>query len=320
MKLTPSSDDGRAAAPVRRASERVDPEHPVRPWPSGGLDQTLHLWNDLCTLSYPDVWSDPTDPPLRPRPSRSLRPMVRLGPGCCGRAHGDVRTPVFMPVGTKGTVKSLDPVEVRELGAEILLGNTYHLHFRPGDELIRDLGGLHAFMAWDGPILTDSGGFQVFSLRDTIARVDDDGVTFRSVYDGRETRFTPELAARHPGQPGQRHRDVPRPGAGRRRLVAASSRRPFGARPSGPRASATLRGPKASCASGSARAGSTPSFGGARSRRSPSSTSTATRSAGSRSARSARRCSRRPTGRPRCCRRESRGTSWASATPKESSR
>ena len=109
--------------------------------------------------------------------------------------HGDVRTPVFMPVGTKGTVKSLDPAEVRELGAEILLGNTYHLHFRPGDELIRDLGGLHAFMAWDGPILTDSGGFQVFSLRDTIARVDDDGVTFRSVYDGRETRFTPELAA-----------------------------------------------------------------------------------------------------------------------------
>ncbi len=109
--------------------------------------------------------------------------------------HGEVRTPAFMPVGTKGTVKSLDPLEVRELGAEILLGNTYHLHFRPGDELIRDLGGLHAFMAWDGPILTDSGGFQVFSLRDTIARVDDDGVTFRSVYDGRETRFTPELAA-----------------------------------------------------------------------------------------------------------------------------
>jgi queuine tRNA-ribosyltransferase len=115
--------------------------------------------------------------------------------GVLRTGHGDVRTPVFMPVGTKGTVKSLDPVEVRELGAEILLGNTYHLHFRPGDELIRDLGGLHAFMAWDGPILTDSGGFQVFSLRDTIARVDDDGVTFRSVYDGRETRFTPELAA-----------------------------------------------------------------------------------------------------------------------------
>jgi queuine tRNA-ribosyltransferase len=110
--------------------------------------------------------------------------------------HGDVLTPVFMPVGTKGSVKSLAPDEVRALGAEIVLGNTYHLHFRPGDELIRDLGGLHAFMAWDGPILTDSGGFQIFSLRDTIAKVDDDGVTFRSVYDGAVTRFTPELAAR----------------------------------------------------------------------------------------------------------------------------
>jgi queuine tRNA-ribosyltransferase len=116
--------------------------------------------------------------------------------GLLRTAHGDVRTPVFMPVGTKATVKTLDPDEVRTLGAQILLGNTYHLHFRPGDELVRDLGGLHRFMAWDGPILTDSGGFQVFSLRDTIARVDDDGVTFRNVYDGAATRFTPELAAR----------------------------------------------------------------------------------------------------------------------------
>src|SRR4051812_28051954 len=99
-----------------------------------------------------------------------------------------------MPVGTKGTVKTLHPDEVRGLGAQIVLGNTYHLHFRPGDELIRDLGGLHRFMSWDGPILTDSGGFQVFSLRDTIARVDDEGVTFRNVYDGNEARFTPELS------------------------------------------------------------------------------------------------------------------------------
>jgi queuine tRNA-ribosyltransferase len=110
-------------------------------------------------------------------------------------AHGEVETPVFMPVGTKGTVKTLHPDEVRDLGAQILLGNTYHLHFRPGDELIRELGGLHRFMSWDAPILSDSGGFQVFSLRDTIAKVDDDGVTFRSVYDGTATRFTPELAA-----------------------------------------------------------------------------------------------------------------------------
>jgi queuine tRNA-ribosyltransferase len=110
-------------------------------------------------------------------------------------AHGDVQTPAFMPVGTKASVKSLDPDEVRRVGAQILLGNTYHLRFRPGDELIAELGGLHRFMGWDGPILTDSGGFQVFSLRDTIARVDDDGVTFRNVYDGGAAQFTPELAA-----------------------------------------------------------------------------------------------------------------------------
>jgi queuine tRNA-ribosyltransferase len=116
--------------------------------------------------------------------------------GVLRTAHGEVETPVFMPVGTKATVKSVTPDEVRSLGAQIVLGNAYHLHFRPGDELIADAGGLHRFMAWSGPILTDSGGFQVFSLRDTLLAVDDDGVTFRSVYDGAATRFTPELAAR----------------------------------------------------------------------------------------------------------------------------
>jgi queuine tRNA-ribosyltransferase len=115
--------------------------------------------------------------------------------GVLRTAHGEVPTPAFMPVGTKGTVKGLDPDRLRELGTTILLGNTYHLHFRPGDELIADLGGLHRFMAWDGPILTDSGGFQVFSLRDTIVSADDEGVTFRSVYDGQPARFTPETAA-----------------------------------------------------------------------------------------------------------------------------
>jgi queuine tRNA-ribosyltransferase len=110
--------------------------------------------------------------------------------------HGEVPTPAFMPVGTKASVKTLHPDEVRALGASILLGNTYHLHFRPGDEVIAELGGLHAFMGWDGPILTDSGGFQVFSLVDTILAVDDDGVTFRSVYDGSAERFTPESVAR----------------------------------------------------------------------------------------------------------------------------
>jgi queuine tRNA-ribosyltransferase len=116
--------------------------------------------------------------------------------GILRTAHGQVRTPAFMPVGTKGTVKSLDPGELRTVGSQIILGNTYHLHFRPGDELIAELGGLHAFAGWDGPILTDSGGFQVFSLRDTLLEVDDDGVTFRSVYDGAPERFTPELVAR----------------------------------------------------------------------------------------------------------------------------
>ena len=115
--------------------------------------------------------------------------------GVLRTAHGDVPTPAFMPVGTKATVKTLDPDEVRAIGAHIVLGNTYHLYFRPGHELIAELGGLHRFMGWDGPILTDSGGYQVFSLRDTIAAVDDEGVTFRSVYDGAAARFTPELAA-----------------------------------------------------------------------------------------------------------------------------
>jgi queuine tRNA-ribosyltransferase len=115
--------------------------------------------------------------------------------GVLHTAHGDVRTPVFMPVGTKATVKSVDPEELRAVGAQIVLGNTYHLHLRPGEELIAELGGLHRFMGWDGPILTDSGGFQVFSLRDTLLEADDDGVTFRSVYDGKAERLTPELAA-----------------------------------------------------------------------------------------------------------------------------
>jgi queuine tRNA-ribosyltransferase len=115
--------------------------------------------------------------------------------GMLHTAHGDVPTPAFMPVGTKATVKAVDPDELRALGAAIVLGNTYHLHFRPGEDLVEELGGLHAFMGWDGPILTDSGGFQVFSLRDTLLELDDDGATFRSVYDGASERLTPELAA-----------------------------------------------------------------------------------------------------------------------------
>ena len=122
--------------------------------------------------------------------------------GVLSTAHGEVHTPAFMPVGTKATVKGVDPGELRALGAEIILSNTYHLHFRPGPDLIAELGGLHSFMAWEGPILTDSGGFQVFSLRHTIVKRDEEGVTFRSVYDGDLARFTPELAARVQAQLG----------------------------------------------------------------------------------------------------------------------
>ena len=112
--------------------------------------------------------------------------------GVLATTRGEIRTPSFMPVGTKGTVKSLHPDEVRALGADIVLANTYHLHFRPGEDVVEELGGIHVFSGWNGPILTDSGGFQVFSLRDTIRALDDDGVTFRSVYDGADARFTPE--------------------------------------------------------------------------------------------------------------------------------
>lgn len=111
--------------------------------------------------------------------------------GLLTTAHGTVETPVFMPVGTQATVKTMTPDEVRELGGRIILGNTYHLYLRPGHDLVREAGGLHRFMGWDGPILTDSGGFQVFSLA-ALRRITDDGVVFRSHIDGSEHRFTPE--------------------------------------------------------------------------------------------------------------------------------
>jgi queuine tRNA-ribosyltransferase len=105
--------------------------------------------------------------------------------------HGTIDTPVFAPVGTAATVKAMRPADLEKLGASLVLSNTYHLYLRPGDEIVRDIGGLHRFMAWDGPILTDSGGFQVFSLSDT-RRIDEDGVTFQSHIDGSYHRFTPE--------------------------------------------------------------------------------------------------------------------------------
>jgi queuine tRNA-ribosyltransferase len=105
--------------------------------------------------------------------------------------HGQIQSPVFMPVGTNATVKALDPDDLDEVGAQIILCNTYHLYLRPGHERIARLGGLHKFMAWNKPILTDSGGYQVVSLGD-FRSVDDDGVTFRSHLDGSTHRFTPE--------------------------------------------------------------------------------------------------------------------------------
>ncbi|RME67467.1 MAG: tRNA guanosine(34) transglycosylase Tgt [Verrucomicrobia bacterium] len=104
--------------------------------------------------------------------------------------HGVVETPIFMPVGTQATVKSLTPAQIRETGAEIILSNTYHLALRPGSKLIRRFGGLHRFMGWDGPILTDSGGFQVFSLA-KLRRITDEGVSFQSHLDGRRVFLGP---------------------------------------------------------------------------------------------------------------------------------
>ena len=113
--------------------------------------------------------------------------------GLLTTAHGTIETPIFMPVGTQATVKGLTPEMVRGVGAQIILGNTYHLTLRPGDELIRDLGGLHAFVNWPHPILTDSGGFQVFSLAQK-RKITDHGAIFKSHLDGRELELTPEKA------------------------------------------------------------------------------------------------------------------------------
>src|SRR3954454_5830026 len=107
--------------------------------------------------------------------------------------HGAVETPAFMPVGTQATVKGLTPEMVRDAGAQIILGNTYHLALRPGAELVRELGGLHKFMNWPGPILTDSGGFQVFSLA-TQVKITDRGARFKSHIDGSPLELTPERA------------------------------------------------------------------------------------------------------------------------------
>src|SRR5256886_12055519 len=113
--------------------------------------------------------------------------------GTLSLPHGTVPTPVFMPVGTQATVRTLSPADLQAVGAQIILANTYHLHVRPGEDVIEQLGGLHKFMAWDRPLLTDSGGFQVFSL-EGFRRVDEAGVEFQSHVDGSRRMITPERA------------------------------------------------------------------------------------------------------------------------------
>lgn len=115
----------------------------------------------------------------------------RARTGVFSTPHGELQTPVFAPVGTQATVKTLTPEHLKDINASLVLSNTYHLYLRPGDELVRDMGGLHNFMQWPNPMLTDSGGFQVFSLS-KIRKIDEDGVTFRSHIDGSSHRFTPE--------------------------------------------------------------------------------------------------------------------------------
>ncbi len=107
--------------------------------------------------------------------------------------HGDIQTPIFAPVGTQATVKSLTPAQLEEIGANLVLANTYHLYLRPGADLVAEMGGVHEFMQWPHPMLTDSGGFQVFSLSE-IRKIDADGATFKSHIDGSSHRFTPEKA------------------------------------------------------------------------------------------------------------------------------
>ena len=121
--------------------------------------------------------------------------------------HGDIQTPVFMPVGTQATVKSISPEELKELGAQIILSNTYHLYLRPGDELVKEAGGLHKFMNWDRPILTDCGGFQVFSLSD-LRTISEDGVEFKSHLDGSKHFFLARKSYENRGKLRCRYNNV----------------------------------------------------------------------------------------------------------------
>jgi len=150
---------------------------------------------DAATFTSPSVRSQPRPASFEVLASAGPAGGVRARLGRLTLPHGVVETPQFMPVGTNATVKALDPDDLEEVGASIVLANTYHLYLRPGHERIERLGGLHRFMGWDRPILTDSGGYQVVSLADARV-VDDDGATFRSHIDGAVHRLTPEIAIR----------------------------------------------------------------------------------------------------------------------------
>ena len=158
--------------------------------PKDKLEKRLFLYYDTKTMFF-KIQEKSTE--------------CRARTGIITTDHGEITTPMFMPVGTKATVKSLRTQDLLNIGTEVILGNTYHLHLRPGEDLIDGFGGLHNFMQWQKPILTDSGGFQVFSLgaqKDTkeggstekLVKIDDNGVTFRSHIDGAKKRFTPETA------------------------------------------------------------------------------------------------------------------------------
>ena len=251
----------------------------------------------------------PADQPLRAKGARhhamserrspSTRPTAPRAPEPCARPTARSRRPRSCPSGRRERSRASTPTSCARSARRSCSATPTTCTSGPGEDLIAELGGLHRFMGWDGPILTDSGGFQVFSLRDTLVRVDDDGVTFRSVYDGAAARFTPESRRGDPGAARLRHRDVPR------RLPAAADR-PRRELEEAVRLHDALGGAAArraaradgqllfGIAQGGIRSGAAPALDrGARS----SSTSTATRSAASRSARTAARCSRRPPGR-----------------------
>jgi len=236
--------------------------------------------------------------------------LERAGAARRGRlttAHGAIDTPAFMPVGTAGTVKAMLPESVASTGAQIILGNTYHMMLRPGAERVAELGGLHRFMNWPAPILTDSGGYQVMSLA-SLREIDETGVAFRSHLDGSRHVLTPERSIEIQdlldADIAMAFDECTKFPATREETAASMA---LSMRWRRARALRSAHGP-ATASSASSRAASLPIS--ARTRHAPCATSasTATRSAGSRSARARKRCSASSTRRCRRCRPSARAT------------